>query len=70
MATKKITAKELRAQSQQELREQIAQLRQDLWQQRMKIQDGALQQTHQLGAARRQIARIHTVLKQQSNKGS
>ena len=62
MAAKKIRAKDLRAQSDQELRDQIAQLRQDLWQQRMKAREGSLPQTHHLSAGRRQIARIHTIL--------
>ena len=74
MAAKRTHAKDLRTQSPQELRDQIEQLRQDLWHQRLKARDGGLQQTHQLSAARRHIARIQTVLNEQrpstSSKGS
>ena len=65
MATKRIRAKDLRGMSTQELREQMAQLRQDLWQQRMKARDGGLQQTHHLSAGRRHLARINTILNEQ-----
>lgn len=65
MATKRMSAKDLRAQSAQELRDQIVALRQDLWQQRMKAREGGLQQTHQLSAGRRHLARINTVLNEQ-----
>ena len=65
MAVKRVRAKDLRVQSAQELRDQIEQLRQDLWQQRLKARDGGLQQTHQLSIARRHIARIQTVLNEQ-----
>ena len=62
-ATKKRQgAKELRTMSSVELKEQVEGLRQELWQQRLKAREGSLKQTHQLAAARRQIARIHTVL--------
>ncbi len=74
MATKRISAKDLRVQSAIELKEQIEQLRQDLWQQRLKAREGSLQQTHQLSAGRRYIARINTILNEQrkptSSKGS
>ena len=40
-------------------------LRKEMWQHRTKAREGALQQNHVLGAARRQIARIHTVLSEQ-----
>lgn len=65
MANKRVRAKELRAQTAQELREQIVALRQDLWQQRLKAREGGLQQTHQLSASRRHLARIATVLNEQ-----
>ena len=65
MAAKRVRAKDLRAQSAQELREQIAQLRQYLWQQRLKAREGGLQLTHQLSAGRRHLARIATVLNEQ-----
>ncbi len=65
MAEKLPKTKELRAMPKNELEEQLRTLRQALWQQRVKAKDGALQQTSQLGAIRHQIARIHTVLKEQ-----
>lgn len=74
MAAKRLGAKELRAQSAGELKEQIEQLRQELWQQRLKAREGGLQQTHQLSLGRRQIARIQTIIHEQSrstpSKGS
>ena len=68
MATKRLSAKDLRAQSAVELKEQIDQLRQDLWQQRLKAREGGLQQTHQLSLGRRHIARITTILNEQQRK--
>ncbi len=65
MATKRPKAKDLRAMLAADLEQQVAQLRQELWQQRLKARDGSLQQTHQLSAARRQVARIQTVLREQ-----
>ena len=66
MATaKRPKAQELRGLPAADLKAQVEQLRQELWQQRLKVREGALQQTHQLRAARRQIARIATVLNEQ-----
>ena len=65
MATKRSKAKDLCAMPAADLEQQVAQLRQELWQQRLKARDGSLQQTHQLSAARRQVARIQTVLREQ-----
>ncbi len=64
MAEKLPAAKELRAMPPTELQERLRTLRQELWQQRIKAKDGALQQTSQLGALRRQIARIHTLMRE------
>jgi len=49
---------------------QLEKLRRDVWQLRMKAKDGSLQQTHELAAKRRQIARVHTVLSEQSAAGA
>ncbi len=65
MADKVLTIKELRGQSQTDLNAQLEKLRSELWQQRVKVREGALQQTHLLSAVRRQIARVHTVLREQ-----
>lgn len=62
---KALKAKELRGLSATELKQQIEQLRQDLWQKRLKVREGSLQQTHTLQSARRQIARTYTVLSEQ-----
>jgi len=48
----------------EELQAQLQSLRQELWQARLKTKTGALQQTHQLGRAKRSIARILTILKE------
>ena len=70
MAAKRPKAKELRAMPAADLKQHIAQLRQELWQQRLKARDGSLQQTHQLSAARRQVARIQTVLREPPGAGA
>ena len=62
MAEKRPGTKELRGLPEADIRAQLAKLRQDLWQQRVKTREGALPQTHQLRLMRRQIARIQTVL--------
>ena len=62
MADKRPTTKELRALPDADIRQQLDVLRQELWQSRVKAKDGSLQQTHQIPSARRQIARIHTLL--------
>ena len=68
MAEKRLSAKELRALPEADLREQAAKLRQELWQQRVKIKEGSIQQTHQGRAVRRQIARVLTIARQQQAK--
>ena len=60
--------KELRGLGPAELQAQLEKLRQELWDQRVKAKEGALQQTHQLSEARRQIARIQTILREQAPK--
>ena len=47
-----------------DLQAQLVKLRQELWHNRLKTRDGSLQQTHVLSAARRQIARVQTALRQ------
>ena len=64
MAAKHPKAKDLRGLPDTDLQEQLAALRQELWQDRVKTSTGALPQVHQLQAARRQIARIHTLLRE------
>ena len=65
MADKRAKAKDLRALSTGELEEQVKTLRRELWTTRLKTRDGSLQQVHRVGVARRQIARLHTVLNEQ-----
>ena len=60
--------KDLRAMSEADLRAQAGKLREEIWHGKLKLRDGAAQQSHQLRQARRQIARILTILKQQSTK--
>lgn len=59
------TVKELRSWSQADLQAKLETLRRELWQRRVEAGTGALQQTHQLGDMRRQIARVLTVLRAQ-----
>ncbi len=65
MPDKVVRTKELRGMPVAELSSQLQLLRKELWQQRVKTKDGSLQQTHRLGQVRRQIARIHTIMKEQ-----
>ena len=62
MAKRQAPVKDLRGMPEADLRAQLSQLQQDLWQRRMKARDGAAQQTHHMPEIRRQIARIHTLL--------
>jgi large subunit ribosomal protein L29 len=55
---------ELREKSEQELRDLIGQLRKELFQSKLKHYTGQLQQTNALGEARRNIARIETILRE------
>ena len=64
MAEAVVTVKELRGQSEAELAAQLDKLRQEMWQTRMKVRDGALQQHHLLSRARRQVAQIQTILRE------
>ena len=66
MAEKPPTAKALRALPAADLTAQRTALSQELWQHRLKAKDGSFQQTHRLGELRRQIARISTILREQT----
>ena len=69
MAEARQTAKELRAQPEGELQAQLEKLRQELWRLRVKVKDGSLQQTHLLPIVKRQMAKIHTVLREHQRAG-
>ena len=64
------TTKDLRGMTEVDLRAQVGKLREEIWHGRLKLREGAAQQSHQIRQARRQIARILTVLKQQAPKTS
>ncbi len=64
MAKKRPTAKALRELPRADLLAQVEKLRQELWQHRIKTKEGAAAEMHHIPALRRQIARIHTVLKE------
>ncbi|MBI3011218.1 MAG: 50S ribosomal protein L29 [Candidatus Omnitrophica bacterium] len=64
MAEKPPRAKDLRALSEADLKEQLAKLRRELWHHRVKAKEGSMQQTHLLPAVRRQIARCETVMRE------
>ena len=65
MAEKRPKAKELRALPEADLRAQLEKLRQELWDHRIKVKAGSLQQTHLLPTVKRQMARLETVLREQ-----
>jgi large subunit ribosomal protein L29 len=58
---------ELRNKSEKELREELLKRRREQFGLRMQKASGQLGQTHLLGAARRDIARIKTVLAEKAN---
>jgi len=64
MAEKRPLAKALRGLPEADLLAQLEKLRQELWQFRAKSTEGAQPQMHQVPAVKRQIARIHTVLRE------
>ena len=70
MADTRPVAKELRALPEADLNAQLEKLRQELWQQRVKMKEGAQQQTHQGGDMRRQIARVLTVMRERQRAGT
>lgn len=64
MAEKRLRAHELRTLQETELNAQLQTLRRELWAGQMKARNGSLQQPHRLTEAKRQIARILTVLRE------
>ena len=66
MATPGTNLKDLRGMSDADLQTQVTKLRQEIWHERVKLREGAAQQSHQIRRARRQIARILTILKEQT----
>ena len=64
MAQKLPKAKDLRALPDPEIRTELEKLRQERWKHRLKAKDGSLQQSHQMALMKRQIARIHTILRE------
>ena len=70
MAEKRPLASALRGLPEADLQAQLAALRQELWQRRTKTSEGAAAETHEIPAVRRQIARIHTVLREQRKPGA
>ncbi|MBI3321349.1 MAG: 50S ribosomal protein L29 [Candidatus Omnitrophica bacterium] len=65
MADRRPRTKELRALAPADLQAQLEKLRQELWQHRVKATQGSLTQVHLIGAMRRQMARVQTVLREQ-----
>ena len=66
MAEKRTTTKDLRALPATDLRDQLDKLRHELWRHKAGTTDGSLKQTHLLPKARRQIARLETLLRERS----
>ena len=70
MANKLPKTKDLRAMPDPEIRNELEKLRQEIWQHRLKTKDGSLQQSHHMGSAKRQIARIQTILQERTQPAS
>ena len=60
----------LRQLTPEELQARVAALRQEIWQDRGKMQAGALQQSHRIRQYRRQIARVMTIVKERDGHRS
>lgn len=65
MAEKAVKVSELRTMTPADLGARLSQLQHTLWQHRIKVKEGSLQQAHLLRATRRQIAQLLTVLGEQ-----
>ncbi len=61
----KSSAKDLRGLPEAELKSRIEGIQHEMWLHRIKAKSGALNQVHQIGDLRRQIARIKTVMHEQ-----
>ncbi len=70
MADKYPRATELKELPVDELNTQIKTIRQDLWNARIKVQNGSMQQVNTLKQMRRQIARIETVITAKTSDAS
>ena len=70
MAEKRPKAKELRNLPHVDLQAELEKVRAELWHNRLKVREGALPQGHLLRSAKRQIARIQTVLNEQQQTGT
>lgn len=64
MAQAPLDLKAIRALSEADLSEQLGKLHQELWQHRVKIKAGTLPQNHMIPVMKRQIAQIHTILRE------
>ena len=61
-----MNAKELRSLSAEELRTKVTELERTVFDLRMKLKTGRLDSTAELPKARRDLARVHTVLREQT----
>lgn len=68
MADNAMTTQELRALPEADLRERLGRLRQELWRHRVNATEGSMKQTHLLSRARRDIARVETLLREGAQK--
>lgn len=64
-AVKRADMNALRALPASDLAAQIDTLRKERWEHRIKMRDGSVRQTHQLGVLRRQVARVLTAMNEQ-----
>lgn len=69
-AQESASLKDLRGMSAPDLQAQAVKLREEVWSTRLKLRDGSAQQSHHIRQSKRQIARILTVLKEQSLKNA
>jgi len=66
-AEKPLRMQALREMTAADLIGQLKDLRDRLWEDRAKVRQGGMQQTHQLRVTRRQMARVQTVLREKRN---
>ena len=70
MAASAPDAKTLRDLPDADLEEQLKKLRDERWQLQVKAGTGALQQTHLVGSARRQMARLRTIIRERQQRNT
>jgi large subunit ribosomal protein L29 len=63
-------ADDLRARSEDQLREELSKLKKEQFNLRFQVATGQLEKTHRIGQVRRDIARVRTLMRQKARQGA